>query len=433
MLTTTKQVGDIRARWAWVKPEVWTDRMLTALENGVKGGCWYSLMDKVAALANLRVAFEEVKANGGAAGADHQTIEVFETKLETNLERLAQQLRDGSYRPAAIRRVWIDKPGSREKRPLGIPTVRDRVAQAAVRHVIEPIFEREFAPNSYGFRPQRGCRDALRRVDALLKAGHIWVVDADFRSYFDTIPHQPLLKRIEEHITDSRVMDLIDAYLKADVMETAQTWQPTTGTPQGAVLSPLLANIYLNPLDHLVAQQGFEMVRYADDLVILCGSQSQAQQALNLLREWTTQAGLTLHPDKTRLVDASQRGGFDFLGYHFERGYRWPSRKSLRKFKANLRAKTKRTPGHSLTSIVSEINRTIQGWFAYFKHSHKTTFPRLDSWIRMRLRSILRKNQGRKGHGYGHEHFRWPNAFFAQLGLFSLVTAHAEARQSPTG
>lgn len=314
----TRQAGEIRARWAWVEPSVWTERMLTALEAGVKGGKWFSLMDKVYALANLRAAFAEVKANQGAAGVDHQTVEMFERHLDENLEKLSRSLKDGSYRPQAIRRVWIPKPGSTEQRPLGIPTVRDRVVQAALRHVLEPIFEREFAEQSYGFRPNRGCKDALRRVDQLLKAGYTWVVDADLKSYFDTIPHDQLMERVEEKVSDGRVLELLRAYLTQKVLETAKSWTPEEGTPQGAVISPLLSNLYLNPLDQQMEKQGSQMVRYADDFVILCQSQAEAEAILGQLQQWTQPAGLRLHPAKTRIVEATQRGGFDFLGYHFE-------------------------------------------------------------------------------------------------------------------
>jgi RNA-directed DNA polymerase len=426
----TKQAGEILTRWAWVEPKVWTERMLTALEQRVKGGKWFSLMDKVYSPGNLRKAFGKVKANGGAAGVDHQTVKMFEHHLEKNLETLSRTLKDGSYHPQAVKRVCIPKPGSKEKRPLGIPTIRDRVVQAALRAVLEPIFERDFAPHSYGFRPNRGCKDALRRVDDLLKAGYGWVVDADLKSYFDTIPHSTLKQRMAEKVSDGKVLQLVDAFLTARIMETAEGWTPEEGTPQGAVVSPLLSNIYLDPFDHKMAEKGIELVRYADDFVILCRNEAEAKQALEQVQEWTASAGLQLHPQKTRIVDARQAGGFDFLGYHFERGLRWPRAKSLRKFKDTVRAKTQRRNGHSLDAIIVDLNRTLKGWFDYFQHSHKSTFPRLDQWMRMRLRSILRRRHHRQGQGRGWDHLRWPNAFFAEHGLFSLAAAHAQVRQS---
>jgi RNA-directed DNA polymerase len=425
-----KQAGEVRARWAWTEPAVWTERMLAALENGVRGGQWFSLIDKVYSRQNLGRAFQKVKANGGTAGVDHQTIEMFETHLDENLDRIAQSLKGGTYRPQPVKRVWIDKLGTKEKRPLGIPTIPDRVVQSALRHVMEPIFERDFAEHSYGFRPNRGAKDALRRVDALLKAGYHWVVDADLKSYFDTIPHASMMARVAAKISDGRIMDLIEAMLKQGVMETIGEWQPERGTPQGAVISPLLSNIYLDPLDHLMNSNGIEMIRYADDFVILCRSKAEAMRALKVVEQWTAQAGLQLHPAKTRIVDATQPGGFDFLGYHFECGYRWPRRKSLRKLQDSLRAKTKRTNGHSLAVIISDVNRTLKGWFQYFQHSRRTTFPILDSWVRMRLRSLLRRRHHGRGRGRGLDHYRWPNAFFAAHGLFSLTVAHAQVCRS---
>ncbi|MGH8523782.1 MAG: group II intron reverse transcriptase/maturase [Gammaproteobacteria bacterium] len=425
-----KQVGEVAGRWAWTEPTVWTERMLTALEVGVKGGIWFSLIDKVYKPQNLRSAFAQVKANQGAAGVDHQTIEMFEADLETNLSKVAQQLADSSYRPQALRRKWIAKPGSKEQRPLGIPTVRDRVVQTATRNVMEPIFERDFAEHSYGFRPRRGCKDALRRVDRLLKAGHRWVVDADLQSYFDTIPHDKLLALVAKKVADSRVLELVTTMLQQGVMEGLKYWTPEEGTPQGAVISPLMSNIYLDPLDHEVAASGYEMIRYADDFVILCRNEAEARAALAKVQRWTAQVGLRLHPEKTRIVDATQHGGFDFLGYHFERGYRWPRRKSVAKLKATIRSKTRRTHGHSLRTIITTVNQTLTGWFGYFKHSNQTAFTPLDKWIRMRLRSILRHRIKRKGRARGTDNVRWPNAFFTARGLFSLSAARAQYGQS---
>jgi RNA-directed DNA polymerase len=433
---STQQAGEaqnlwaVRARWAWVEPEVWTEQMLTALEKGVKGGKWFRLIDKVYALPNLRKAFARVKANSNAAGVDHVTVEEFEHYLEANLEKLSQSLRDGTYRPQAIRRAWIPKLGGKEMRPLGIPTVRDRVVQAALRAVLEPIFERDFAAQSYGFRPKRGCKDALRRVNLLLQQGYNWVVDADLKSYFDTIPHSALLARVREKVADGRVLRLLEAFLHAQVMETAKGWTPEGGTPQGAVVSPLLSNIYLDSLDHLMAEKGIEMVRYADDFVVLCQTEVAAQEALERVRDWTTAVGLTLHPVKTRIVDAMPVGGFDFLGYHFEGGGRWPRKKSLDKFKDTIRTKTRRHNGQSLQAILTDLNRTLRGWFEYFKHSRRFVFIALDKWVRTRLRGLLRFRQKRKGRGRGSDHQRWPNAFFAKQGLFSLAEARALACQS---
>jgi len=425
-----KQSGEIKTRWEWVEPEVWTERMLTALEEGVKGGKWFSLIDKVRGLGNLRKAFERVKANGGAAGVDHQTVEMFERDLEKNLEEIARTLREGRYKPKAIKRVWIPKAGSREKRPLGIPTVRDRVVQTALRHVIEPIFEAEFAEHSYGFRPGRGCKDALRRVDNLIKAGQAWVVDADLRSYFDTIPHRRLMERVEDKVADGKVLELINSFLTQGVMEGVKTWIPEQGSPQGAVISPLLSNLYLNPLDHEMAKARYEMVRYADDLVIMCGSKTEAEEALIRLQEWTTEVGLSLHPEKTRIVAYGQGEGFDFLGYRFIQGKKYPRRKSLKKIKDTVRSKTGRNNGDSLKQIISELNRSLRGWFEYFKHSNNYTFKSLDGWIRMRLRSILRRRHKGKGRGRGRDHQRWTNAFFIEQGLFSLAQARASICQS---
>jgi RNA-directed DNA polymerase len=403
--------------------------MLTALEQGVKGGQWFSLIDKVHPERTLHAASSHVATNQGAAGVDHVTVTMFEDRLEANLKDLSEDLRSGHSRPQQIRRHSIPKPGSKELRKLGIPTGRDRVVQTALRMALEPIFEHDFAEHSYGFRPGRGCKDALRRVDELLKAGHRSIVDADLKSYFDTIPHDRLLTLVGRKVSDGRVLSLIESFLKQGVLDGLREWTPEEGSPQGGCISPLLSNISLDPLDHLMAEQGFAMVRYADDFVILCRSPEGAARALAVVQRWTAEAGLRLHPDKTTIVDATV-DSFDFLGYRFERGRRYPRPKSLQKLKDTIRAKTKRTSGKSLKAIITELTPTLRGWFEYFKHSYRTTFPYLDGWIRMRLRSLLRKRLGLKGRGRGADHQRWPNAFFAKQGLYSLKAAHALVCQS---
>jgi RNA-directed DNA polymerase len=403
--------------------------MLTALIQGVKGTKWFALFDKVFAERNLLAAFQQVASNDGAPGVDHVTVSEFERAVPENIWQLSDSLREGTYHPQAIRRVHIPKSGTNETRPLGIPTVRDRIVQAAVVNVIEPIFEKDFAEQSYGFRPGRGCQDALRRVDELLKAGHVHVVDADLKGYFDSIPHDRLLARLKDKIADGRVLSLIDSFLKASILDGADSWTPEAGAPQGAVLSPLLSNIYLDPLDHLLAQSGFEMVRYADDFVILCRTAAEAAKALALVTQWTTDNGLTLHPTKTRIVD-SRTESFAFLGYEFRGLDHWPRKKSLQKLKDSVREKTRRTSGESLKCVIAKLNQSLRGWFAYFKDStYANVFTDMDGYVRGRLRSILRRRIHLRGRSRGRDHQRWPNLYFANAGLFSLKTAHTLASQ----
>lgn len=427
----TKQAGETQTgKWDWVERSVWNDRMLETLDKGIKGGSWFSLIDKVVRPGTLLAAWKLVKANKGSAGSDHQSIDAFESGLADNLHQIEIELNGGQYRPRPIRRVYIDKAGSKEKRPLGIPTVRDRVVQAALRLVIEPIFEREFMPRSYGFRPGRGCKDALREVEHYLKAGYTYVVDADLKAYFDSIPHERLMDDVRTRIADGRVLELIGMFMKQQVLEDMKLWTPERGTPQGAVISPLLANLYLHSVDMAMSKAGYIMVRYADDFVVLCRTHNEAEDALALVQSLVTEKGLTLHPVKTRLVDATIYGvGFDFLGYHFECGTRWPRKKSLKKLKDSIREKTSRSNGLSLEMIIREMNMTLRGWFEYFKHSNRRTFKPIDGWIRRRLRSILRRRENRKGMSRGWDNLHWPNKFFLKHGLFSLAAAHESLLQ----
>jgi RNA-directed DNA polymerase len=437
VLETTKQVSEapgsdaVAERWSWVEASIWSERMLAALEEGVQGGKWFSLIDKVYRPKTLRRAWQQVASKGGASGVDRQSIEDFARHAERYLEELGEALRAGTYRAQAVREVQIPK-GAGHWRRLGIPTIKDRIVQTAMKLTIEPIFEQEFLTMSYGFRPQRGCKDALRAVDQALKAGHCWVVDADIASYFDSIPHEALMHRIEQRISDGRVLELLRQWLETGALAQMHEWTPMRGTPQGAVISPLLANVYLHELDLQMDRGGYRMVRYADDFVILCDSQAQAQSALEQVQVWMHAHGLQLHPQKTRIGDCRVPGeGFDFLGYRFEAGRRYVSRKSLRAFKDRVRQQTRRTRGQSLKAVIETLNPMLRGWFNYFKHAHVYTFSGLDGFIRRRLRAILRQHARRPGRGMTHaDHQRWPNAYFAERGLFTLKPAHAQASQS---
>jgi RNA-directed DNA polymerase len=422
--------GERRGLW-WAEASIWTERMVSALENGVKGGKWFSLVDKVIRPATLEAAWQRVARNKGAAGVDGQSTERFAIHAERYLRELQASLADGSYRPQPVKRVEIPK-GDGKTRPLGIPVVKDRIVQAALKMVIEPIFEVQFRPGSYGFRPGRGCKDALREVDRLLKEGYTHVVDADLKGYFDSIPHDRLMALVAGSISDGRVLALIESFLKQDIMKGLERWQPTAGTPQGAVISPLLANLYLHPLDLLMEQSGVQMVRYADDFVLLCRTEADAQAALRVVAAWVAENGLTLHPDKTRIGDSREPGkGFDFLGYRFEAGKRLVRKKSLMTLKDKVRSRTGRSRGVSLERIIDDLNPMLRGWFGYFQHAAPGVFSFIDGFVRRRLRAVLRKQDKRPGIGRCKaDHQRWPNAFFAERGLFTLQTACAMARHS---
>lgn len=417
--------------WTWVAASVWTDRMLAALGNGVRGGKWHSLIDKVDAPQTLWAAWQRVAANHGAAGIDRMSIERFAAKAEHYLAELARALREGSYQPDPLRRVHIPK-GKGKTRPLGIATVKDRVVQTALKLVMEPIFEKEFLPVSFGFRPERSCKDALRVVDGALKDGYTWVVDADLQSYFDTIPKEPLLALIRERISDGQVLELVKRFLAQDVIEGMERWTPIAGTPQGSVISPLMSNLYLHGLDVLMSEAGHRYVRFADDFVALCRTRQEAEAVLATIQAWVEQNGLRLHPDKTRVGNCMEQGqGFEFLGYRFEAGRRWVRPKSRKALRDNIREKTGRTRSGSLETIIGELNPVLRGWFGYFQQAHRSTFRDVDGFVRRRLRALLRKREKRPGFARTErDHRRWPNAFFAEHGLFTLHEAYALASQS---
>jgi len=414
---------------AWAHRAVWSDRMLaTLLQNKVKGGKWHTLIDKVFSELNLFCSAGKVLSKKGAAGVDRQTVTDFSEHEREELQRLHDGLRDGTYRPAPARRTWIPKPGSSEKRPLGIPTVRDRVVQTALVHVIEPILDATFHERSFGFRHGRGCHDALRCVEELLEAGYVYVVDADLKGYFDSIPKDRLLDLVKQQISDRRVLGLIELFLNQGIMEELREWTPETGVPQGAVLSPVLSNAYLNPLDHRMAERGFQMVRYADDFVILCRTPEEAEAALAEIGGWVEDAGLTLHPAKTHIVDSREKS-FSFLGYSFRGKFRFPREKSHRKFADRIRELTPRKSGQSLDVMIQRINRSTQGWFNYFRHCHWNIFKGYDGMIRRRLRRLLLKRNRRNPERLSRTR-RWPNAYFTEHGFVSLNERHVRFVQS---
>jgi len=439
--------GDVRSRWDWTEAAVWTDRMLTALEQGVKGGKWHALMDKLYRPETLQLAFARVRANRGAAGVDHETIAQFELELEAHLTRLSQELRAGTYRPQNLRRKWVPKGEGDKRRPLAVPTVRDRVVQTALTLVLQPIFEREFAPSSFGYRPGRSTHDALLRVDEELAQGRLWVVDADVQSFFDTLPHDRLLDRVKDKVSDGAILKVVHQFLKQGVLDGVELIEPESGSAQGSALSPLLANLYLDPLDHKLAELGQRMVRYADDFVVLCATQAEAQQALACIQQWVKSAGLTLHPEKTRIVNARHEP-FEFLGHRYlplppkppQPGSHKPARewklikvpraKATRNLKVKLRPILRRLNGNSLKEIIRRVNQVVHGWGNFFRGCAETGLRPIDGWIRMRLRSILRLRAGRHGRGRGKDHQRWPNSFFQAEGLWTLI-ADNRPRVSP--
>lgn len=414
---------------------------------------WYSLMDKVWALPNMEEAFKEVKRNRGTSGIDGVTIKDFEFGLKDNVQILQRELREKRYKPRPVKRVYIPKADG-SKRPLGIPTIRDRVVQAAVRRIVEPIFEAKFLDCSFGFRPNRSAHMALENIRKDLLDGYVYVIDADLKSYFDTIPQDKLLSLVREEIVDGSLIQLLQSFLKAGVMEGGTFYLNEKGTPQGGVISPLLANIYLHPLDELMTERGHRITRYADDFVICCRSRKGAERVLKSVTRFLEETlGLEVHPEKTRIVNNLEQP-FIFLGYEFKQAY-WikPSEKSIEKFKSRVKEITKRNQTVNLERLIKDkLNPYLRGWGNYFGHGHsKKLFSNFDGWIRRRLRSIqlrswrkirklhreLRKRKW-KGELPKLRMYAWrssrstpvnmalPNEWFKKIGLVSLVDIYNE-------
>jgi RNA-directed DNA polymerase len=415
-----RQTSNLRQRWEWAEASIWTDAMLTALETGVKGGKWFSLIDKVQKKETLEKAWKKVRANKGAPGVNKITIEKFQEGKEIYLKELQEELKEGKYKPEAVRRVYIPK-GQEKLRPLGIPTIKDRVAQQAVRMAIEPIFEKEFLDMSYGFRPNKGAQKALERVNQLIKEGYTWVVDADLQSYFDTIPHEMLMNKVKHKISDGRIIELLTMWLNQEIMEECKNWKPTEGTPQGGVISPLLANIYLHDLDVEMTKAGYNMIRYADDFVVLGKSKEDAEKALETIRAWVKANGLTLHPEKTHIGNCMVIDeGFEFLGYKFEGGTTWIRNKSIQKLRDRIRIETRRTVSGSMEEVIKRLNPVLKGWCVYFRDVTKYTLGTFDSFVRRRLRALIQRRRKKKSFGAGWINQEIPNSYFANKGLFNM-------------
>lgn len=409
-------------KWNWVERAIWTDQMLMALDNGVKVNKWFSLIDKISKPAVLLASWRQVAKNKGSAGIDKISIKMFTTHQDRYLKEIKTELEQGLFVPSAIRRAYIPKADGK-RRPLGIPIIRDRIVQAAIKMALEPIWENEFLPSSYGFRPLRSAHDAIHEIARLLKDGYQYVVDADIKGYFDNISHSLMMEAVNLKIADGKINKLIDRFMEASIIEETKQWKPTSGTPQGGVLSPLLANIFLHTFDGMMKEEGFKIIRYADDFVILCKTADEAERALNITKEWMQKHSLELHPDKTRICNY-QTESFDFLGFRFENGYKFVRKSSYSRLKDAIREKTKRTCGRSADQIIKSLNPMLAGWFNYFKLAQGSIYKEIDSFIRRRIRAVLRKQKKCPGSGKAlKDHINWPNEYFAKLGLFSLLAA----------
>jgi RNA-directed DNA polymerase len=339
----------------------------------------------------MEKAWKAVKRNRGAAGIDKVTIDLYARNSCTNLEELMLQLKDRSYKPQPLKRHFIPK-GKGKMRPLGIPTVDCRIAQEVIRQLISPIFERKFHNNSYGFRPGRNCHQAVYKVKEYLNEGYTYIVDADIKGFFDNIPHELIMTEVASEIADGNILTLIERFLKSGVMEEGQLRPTTNGTPQGGVISPLLANIVLNKLDHELEKVGYKFVRYADDFVILCKSRQRAVEAMEFAKDiLERQMKLELSPEKTKIVNIKE--GFDFLGFHFTQMGITMRQKSIEKFKEAIRNKTIRSRNLD-TKAIEELNQVIRGTVNYFAlpiSSIIRQLTKLEGWMRTRLRSMKYK------------------------------------------
>jgi len=374
----------------------------------------HSLIDKVYNEKNLYTAWRRVRRNKGAHGLDRVTIRMFEADLQKHLQEIQRKLKERRYQPQPVRRVYIPKASNpREKRPLGIPVVADRVVGQALLQVLDPLFDRELSDSSFGYRKGRGAQDAIAAIIKAGRDGFRSVLDADIKSFFDQLDHDVVMSRVRARIADGRVLDLIEAYLKAGVYEQGAVSVPTRGCPQGGVISPWLSNLVLDDLDKAVEARGYRHVRYADDFVVLCRSRQEAEQAREFVAEVLRELKLTLHADKTHVVDF--RGGFEFLGFRFHHGHVGVRPKAVERFKDKVRVLTRRQQGRNVEAVLGDLNPVLRGYANYYGSAEVTElFGRLDGWVRMRVRSFKMQRRSRR------DNHRLSKRRLAKWGLLSL-------------
>jgi len=406
----------------------WTEPMVDALTRmREQGRKWFQLYDKIADEKTLAAAWNRIdrRTQGDArrrgAGVDGVTVEDFAAVAHAQLPELAAALKAGTYRPKPVKRRWIPKPGGSKKRPLGLPTVADRVVQEAARGMLEPIWEEQFLDGSHGFRPGRSTDSACLMMEAHLERGKVWVVDADISGCFDNISHRAVDSLLARRVADGKVMRLVKGMLTAGVMDGWSLNRNSAGTPQGGVISPLLCNIVLHELDSRLEAEGVAWVRYADDFVLLCETREQAERARDMAEKALAPLGLTLNPEKTRIVHLDE--GFDFLGWRYKGRRRWPRDKSVKAFRQKAKMKTRRNRPGSIEAVCVELEPLLRGFFNYFRNGNSAgTFNQCGGWLRRRLRGMLRKRlYGKSGISSRQDHFVWPNAYFAAKGLFDLT------------
>ena len=378
---------------------------------------YYTLKDKVTKIRNMKAAAKHVLDNGGSAGVDRIDTVEFKENYAVHMRELYREFLEDRYQPKPALRVFIPKSDGRQ-RPLGIPTVKDRIAQAAVRGILEPIYEKEFCDCSLGFRKGKSQIDAINKIEEYKEQGYKWVLDADIKGFFDNIDHKLLIEFIKQKVTDGWVIEIIKSWLTMGVMKDGEYIPTEKGTPQGGVISPLLANIFLHEFDKVMVERGYKLVRFADDFVVMTKSKRKAKRAYEVVKEIITEKlKLELHPEKTVITNFGE--GFVFLGFEFIAwNYKRPRKKSLEKFKDKVRKVTKRNQPWKVESIIKRLNAKIYGWANYFGHGNvKMLFRRLDEWIRMRLRSYMEKKKA-----VMNQNKRIPNSFFRKKGLVSLLT-----------